>query len=883
MADQFDPSEFADYKASATQFDPKEFESFKTKAPSKEAAPHNAEAADHGLSERQKLSPIGKALSPITEYPATYDRMNREARGQISEGVNQMTSPDSLTDPQAHGISDVITGAAKTVAGGLGYVASPITAAYRSVAGQPIEDTTGIPREYTEFAAQLATPGLGFSGVSKAPGITSEAPIARPAQDSLAAASDRLAATGNQVDVPKAIATDSVAAQRTGQAVRNMPIIGDAIPKATARLSGQLEDATSNIASDFGGGSGPNVAHSIGQTIGTAAEQETAAAKAAAAHSDQAVLGAWENNIRTANDSIAGAEARTLQRARQAVGDMSPQDMGETVIARLRAGEQEARATKERLYGVAGESDGSINADAVRGVRARVAGALNADGRVIDEQLTPAANRMMTELDNISSLRIPNRVAAPIPAGSEVAAVNMQGIEQTRKRLNSLAQAASNDADRSAARGIIREFDNWLGDSFDNALFSGSDAALQSYRAARQANTEWRTRFGFNERDDADRVINRIVTGEVTPQEVSNYILGSTKVGSSGVSSRLLTRITEATGGDPDAMGAIRGGVWNRLSDATEGTTAKAPAKVADGINEFLNGSGRDVARRLFTDPQQAIMRTYANALRQGAEARGVVADIAANTRPSPMEVGIGPLQRLANATLGKSGGRSDEALYSAINSYAKSGARGDISLLSKVIQAIPEKDRGNLAGAMIKGMGVSPRTGQFSPDVFVSSWGTYKPEAKALLFGMSGPQRVALDDIAKISLRMKEVGSKFGNPSGTAQNVNFFALASSFVAAPLTTIAGAVGGAVTAKILSSPVGASSVSKWSRAYERLANVPNMASIESFKRATALLAVNVHCDTGMPIKDLVKQLQGPIPASADEKNNGSVGIREAQPN
>jgi hypothetical protein len=32
------------------------------------------------------------------------------------------------------------------------------------------------------------------------------------------------------------------------------------------------------------------------------------------------------------------------------------------------------------------------------------------------------------------------------------------------------------------------------------------------------------------------------------------------------------------------------------------------------------------------------------------------------------------------------------------------------------------------------------------------------------------------LDDIAMISQRMKEVGSKFGNPSGTAQNVNFFA-----------------------------------------------------------------------------------------------------------
>lgn len=261
-----------------------------------------------------------------------------------------------------------------------------------------------------------------------------------------------------------------------------------------------------------------------------------------------------------------------------------------------------------------------------------------------------------------------------------------------------------------------------------------------------------------------------------------------------------------------------------------------------------------------------------------------MIADVAANTRPGPTEVGIGPLQKLANDVLGKSGGRSDEALYSAINAYAKSGARGDISLLSKIVQAIPEKDRGNLASAMIRDMGVSPRTGQFSPDVFVSSWGTYRPEAKSLLFGMSGPQRIALDDIAAISQRMKEVGSRFGNPSGTAQNVNFFALASSFLAAPLTTIAGAIGGAVTAKILSSPVGASSISKWSRAYEGLANMPgSVARIETYKRATGLLAVNISRDTGMPIKDLVKQLQGPVPAAADDEKNSPVGVRNAQPN
>ena len=103
---------------------------------------------------------------------------------------------------------------------------------------------------------------------------------------------------------------------------------------------------------------------------------------------------------------------------------------------------------------------------------------------------------MMDELQRLSGLNIENRaVGAHVPVAGEAptrAAVSAQGIEQVRKRLNAMSQAATNDADRSAARQIIREFDNWQSDAFDNALFSGSDEALSAFRQARAANTEWR-------------------------------------------------------------------------------------------------------------------------------------------------------------------------------------------------------------------------------------------------------------------------------------------------------------------------------------------------------------------------------------------------------
>lgn len=775
----------------------------------------------------------------------------------------------------------------KAVAGAARVALSPVTGAARSIIGHPLADAeTAIGGLINpEVSKQREESGAAYEDAKKsvdtalAAGMPAKprAPIPvaplTEGQD-VALAGDRLSKSVSQVDVPRALASDSVSVQRTGQAVRNIPIVGDSIPKATARLGDQLEEAAGTVAGQFGGGSGPNVAHKIGETISGQAQAEAQAAKSAAAQSDAIVLADWERSVRATEEGIAGIERSALQRARQSLGDMSPQDMGETLIARLRQGEQEARATKDRLYGVAGQTDAAVTAESAGTVRARVSQSLENDGRVVDGVLTPASSRMMDELQRFSTLNIENRAVgarAPVPAGEEPtrAAVSIQGIEQTRKRLNAIAQAATNDADRAAARRIIREFDAWESDAVDNALFSGSPTALQAVRDARAANASWRQRF-FNDRDDADRVINRIVTGEVTPQEVANYVIGATKVGSKGVSSRLLTRLAEATGGDVDAMNAIRGGVWNRLSQPTEGVAGKNANKIADEIGEFLNGSGRDVANRLFNDQQRGIMRAYADTMRAGVRARESAAEIAANTKPGQMEVGIGPFQQLAKAVIG--GGRSDEAIYSAINSYAKSGARGDINLLSKVLQAVPQSERGNLASAMVRDMGVSPRTGQFSPDVFVSTWNTYRPEAKALLFGMSGPQRAALDDIAKISLRMKEVGSRFGNPSGAAQNVNYLALAGSAFTAPLTTLAAAIGGAGAAKVLASPVGASSVAKWSRAYEAAAKAPTPARIEAYNRASSLLAVNVSQVSGGRIKEILSGLQGgPVPANAqDEK-------------
>jgi hypothetical protein len=183
------------------------------------------EAADHGLSERQKLSPLQRALSPITSYPETFMRMNQEASDQVSHGFDQLNSPETYTwDTPAtgsefdtvapRGLTNFEKGLGNMALGSLGYVGSPISAAYRSLLGQPVEDLTGIPREWTEFAAQLATPGLGLPKIAGklplgAPRLVGNGPMGIASREALA--SQELAAK-----LPGAVGPATEAAVATG-------------------------------------------------------------------------------------------------------------------------------------------------------------------------------------------------------------------------------------------------------------------------------------------------------------------------------------------------------------------------------------------------------------------------------------------------------------------------------------------------------------------------------------------------------------------------------------------------------------------------------------------------------------------------------------------
>jgi hypothetical protein len=163
---------------------------------------------------RRAGSMMEEAARPFTSYFGHQNDLQREARVHMQQGFNQLLEPtggDLLGSAGA-----ALKGVGNLAGGAVGYVASPFNAAYRSFAGKPLEETTGIPKEYTEFALGLGTPiptrlpSLGRSAPKAAGNITREQAFEAADRNYDAARSADFAAAPDMTEMLKGQLKDSL-------------------------------------------------------------------------------------------------------------------------------------------------------------------------------------------------------------------------------------------------------------------------------------------------------------------------------------------------------------------------------------------------------------------------------------------------------------------------------------------------------------------------------------------------------------------------------------------------------------------------------------------------------------------------------------------------
>ena len=400
----------------------------------KHFASTSAPPDDHGRARRfEKAHDVaGFIASPATEYWENQKEMSHDALNQIKRGPGQMYE-GAFGSGVMGDVGKFAGGLGNVVGGAIGYPLSPALAGIRTAIGQPVEDVTGIPREYTEFAAQLATPVLGFPkvpegvsipGIPKLPGegvpgapVTpgtpriyvgksgSDLPPTGPSGTDAALAMQRLREWGIDVDAPRAITSENTGVQRTGQGLSKVPIVGDPLAVAVQdTLPAQIRKARDTLAEQRGSATEANAADRAATFIADKAAAETKAAN-----------DAHQQAIDQANAAIDAREAQSAQSVEARTGTATPQDTGALATERLRAAEAAAKAEKDRLYDVAGQAEGTIKSEGVRGISDRIGKELVDSEVYLDyKNLTDKSIKMMDDIKRFENGAFPG--APPVKA-----------------------------------------------------------------------------------------------------------------------------------------------------------------------------------------------------------------------------------------------------------------------------------------------------------------------------------------------------------------------------------------------------------------------------------------------------------------------------------
>lgn len=351
----------------------------------------------------------------------------------------------------------------------------------------------------------------------------------------------------------------------------------------------------------------------------TRARSLTEGAEAHAASEATAARGNVQDQANALGDIIGGGRA-PLSRV---------QDAGEVVGEGVRGRAAQARGEFRGLYNEAFSHPGELDAAGVRQMGTRIRERLSSGDTplIVDDVTTPMATRALNDLNDISNLRIQNRAdpnltarGAPANPDDSVVAVDLRGIDQARKRLVAYYKAArgnNNPSDARAVGQVIDGFDDHVERAITNGLFSGDPAALEALRAARASYSRYQRDFRpQGAGDDVGNAMRKITDRNATPEEIANMVLGNARTGATGLSVRLADRLRDTLGANSEAWTAVRQAAWQKVSEVRNAAGEIDSAKSAAAINDFLNGSGQSLARRLFTAEEQAAMRSHASAVR---------------------------------------------------------------------------------------------------------------------------------------------------------------------------------------------------------------------------------------------------------------------------
>lgn len=238
---------------------------------------------------------------------------------------------------------------------------------------------------------------------------------------------------------------------------------------------------------------------------------------------------------------------------------------------------------------------------------------------LVDEELTPATVRALNEIDGL--------------AGGGSTGKTIQQIETTRRRINQLQDAAKNNTDRRGVTKVKRQFDAYLDDAFDNALFSGDQEALDALKNARQLRAEYGRRFqegggrnrsGRRIADPGGKAVQSIVENNPTDEQVVNMVFGRSRVFNPDNAAKTIDALREAAG-DREALDrTLKQLTFRRITkDAVEDGQFR-PQKFVTAYNR-IKKENPTVFNKVFSENERRALDEFRDIAQRQIKPEGVV------------------------------------------------------------------------------------------------------------------------------------------------------------------------------------------------------------------------------------------------------------------
>lgn len=296
------------------------------------------------------------------------------------------------------------------------------------------------------------------------------------------------------------------------------------------------------------------------------------------------------------SQAIDAAKASIAER----LGGEAPETLaqgGDAIALGLRNRADELRAASDEAYGNAARKGAAIAIDEVGRLGQKVAQTLADEGINLETYGNyPGAQAAMNLLRRVSGFE-------GAPAGENVVAQSLQGLEQARKAL--LKVKGGNGEDYRALRAIRDAFDGWLDDAIDNRLFSGDATALDDLKQGREL---WSKYKGLTngKKGDALPVISKMMEEGRTGEEVANWLMGAASAGQAGRAARVAVEVRKALGADSQEWQILRQMAWQKATTPARGAGSQALTR---SVSEFTKSP---LARQLFSPEEIGQMRRYA-------------------------------------------------------------------------------------------------------------------------------------------------------------------------------------------------------------------------------------------------------------------------------